>query len=74
MVFVMMIVMNLVIIGPITRLAKHADDISRGDLKQNIVAESNDEIGQLADAFQHMQTSLRLAFKRIYTKRRAPHQ
>jgi HAMP domain-containing protein len=74
MVIVMMIVMNLVIIGPITRLAKHANDISRGDLKQNIVAESNDEIGQLADAFQHMQTSLRLAFKRIYTKRRAPPQ
>jgi sigma-B regulation protein RsbU (phosphoserine phosphatase) len=68
MAIVMTIVMNQVIIGPITRLAQHADDISHGDLKQNIVAESNDEIGQLAVAFQHMQTSLRVAFKRIYSK------
>ena len=74
MAIVMRIVINQIIIGPITRLARHANDISRGDLKQNIVAESNDEIGQLTDAFEHMQTSLRLAFKRIYTKRRTPHQ
>jgi methyl-accepting chemotaxis protein len=68
---VMTIVMNQIILGPITRLAKHADDISHGDLKQNIVAESNDEIGQLANAFHRMQTSLRVAFKRIYAKGRA---
>lgn len=68
MAIIMTIVMSQIIIGPITRLAKHADDISHGDLKQNIKAESNDEIGQLAEAFHHMQTSLRVAFKRIYTK------
>lgn len=68
---VMTIVMNQIIVGPITRLAKHADDISHGDLKQNIVAESNDEIGQLAGAFHRMQTSLRVAFKRIYAKSKA---
>ena len=68
MAIVMTIVMNQIIIGPITRLAKHADDISHGDLKQNIVPESNDEIGQLAEAFHRMQTSLRVAFKRIYAK------
>ncbi len=68
MAVVMVIVMNQIIIGPITRLAKHADDISHGDLKQNIVPESNDEIGQLAEAFHRMQTSLRVAFKRIYAK------
>ena len=68
---VMTIVMNLIIIGPITRLARHAEDISHGDLKQNIVAESNDEIGQLADAFQRMQSSLRVAFKRIYARARS---
>ena len=65
---VMTVVMNQIIIGPITRLAKHADDISHGDLKQNIVPESRDEIGQLAEAFHRMQTSLRVAFKRIYAK------
>ncbi|UCH38981.1 MAG: HAMP domain-containing protein [Gammaproteobacteria bacterium] len=68
---VMTIVMNQIIIGPITRLAKHADDISHGDLKQNIVPESYDEIGQLAEAFHRMQTSLRVAFKRIYAKTRS---
>jgi len=68
MVVVMTIVMNSVIIGPITRLARHADDISHGDLKQNIVAESNDEIGQLAEAFHRMQNSMRVAFKRLYAK------
>jgi len=68
MAIIMTIVMSQIIIGPITRLAKHADDISHGDLKQNIEAESNDEIGQLADAFHRMQTSLRVAFKRIYAK------
>ncbi len=68
MAIIMTIVMSQIIIGPITRLAKHADDISHGDLKQNIKAESNDEIGQLADAFHRMQTSLRVAFKRIYAK------
>lgn len=68
MAVVMTIVMNQVIIGPITRLAKHADDISHGDLKQNILPESRDEIGQLAEAFHRMQTSLRVAFKRIYAK------
>lgn len=68
MAIIMTIVMSQLIIGPITRLAKHADDISHGDLKQNIQAESNDEIGQLAEAFHRMQTSLRVAFKRIYAK------
>lgn len=68
MAVVMTIVMNQIIIGPITRLAKHADDISHGDLKQSIVPESHDEIGQLAEAFHRMQTSLRVAFKRIYAK------
>ena len=68
MAIVMTLVMNQLIVGPIKRLAKHADDISHGDLKQNIVRESNDEIGQLADAFHRMQTSLRVAFKRISMK------
>ena len=68
MAIIMTIVMSQIIIGPITRLAKHADDISHGDLKQIIKVESNDEIGQLAEAFHRMQTSLRVAFKRIYAK------
>ncbi len=65
---IMTIVMGQIIIGPITRLAVHADDISHGNLKQSIVPESHDEIGQLADAFHRMQTSLRVAFKRIHAR------
>ena len=68
MAIVMTIVMNQIIIGPITRLAMHAEDISHGNLKQRIRPESRDEIGQLAEAFHRMQTSLRVAFKRIYAK------
>jgi methyl-accepting chemotaxis protein len=68
MAIVMTIVMNQIIIGPITRLAMHAEDIGHGNLKQKIRPESRDEIGQLAEAFHRMQTSLRVAFKRIYAK------
>jgi len=64
MAIVMTIVMNQIIIGPITRLAMHAEDISHGNLKQRIRPESRDEIGQLAEAFHRMQTSLRVAFKK----------
>ena len=59
------LVINHLILTPIKRLAKHADDISHGDLKQDIKPESNDEIGQLAEAFQRMQFSMRAAFKRL---------
>lgn len=68
MVIVMTIVINQVIIGPISRLSEHVDAISHGDLKRNIEVESSDEIGQLAHAFHRMQSSLRVAFKRIYSK------
>jgi methyl-accepting chemotaxis protein len=68
MVTIMTVVMSKLILTPINRLAKHADDISHGDLKQDIQATSNDEIGQLADAFQRMQISLRFAFKRLQNK------
>ena len=65
---VMTIVIGQLIVRPLTKLAKHADDISHGDLEQTIDTSSNDEIGQLAEAFHRMQTSLRVAFKRIESK------
>lgn len=65
---VMTIVTNQIIVGPIKRLVKQAGAIGRGDLKQDIVAESRDEIGQMADEFRNMQANLRTAFKRIYAK------
>ena len=68
MAVVMTIMINQVIIGPISRLSGHVKAISHGDLKRNIEVESSDEIGQLAYAFHRMQKSLRVAFKRIYSK------
>jgi methyl-accepting chemotaxis protein len=68
MVIIMTVAMSRMIITPIKHLAKHADDISHGNLKQDIKVESSDEIGQLAEAFQRMQFSLRVAFKRIQSK------
>jgi methyl-accepting chemotaxis protein len=65
MVGILTLVLNRLIIGPIKTLANHADDISHGDLKHDIVSDSNDEIGQLAEAFQRMQISLRAAFKHL---------
>jgi two-component system, sensor histidine kinase and response regulator len=65
------LVINHLILTPIKRLAKHADDISHGDLKQDIKPESNDEIGQLAEAFQRMQFSMRAAFKRLQAQAQA---
>jgi nitrate/nitrite-specific signal transduction histidine kinase len=59
------LVMNQLIIEPIKALAQHADDISHGDFKRDIILKSNDEIGQLAEAFQRMQISLRAAFKHL---------
>lgn len=65
MVSIITVVMNKLIITPIKHLAEHADDISHGNLNKDIVSESNDEIGQLAEAFQRMQISLRAAFKHL---------
>lgn len=71
MAVIISIVMNHLIITPIKTLANHADDISHGDLMQDITAKSGDEIGQLAEAFQRMQFSMRVAFKRLKAKSKA---
>lgn len=43
-------------------------DLTSYSIKQSIVPESQDEIGQLPETFQRMQTSRRIAFKSIYKK------
>jgi methyl-accepting chemotaxis protein len=68
LIIVMRTVLNRVIIAPVSRLTKHAENISHGNLKQEIVIDSNDEIGQLADALHRMQASLRMAFRRVQAK------
>lgn len=53
----------------IRTLAAAADDLSRGNLDANIQVESNDEIAELADAFERLRTSLRVAFERMRRRR-----
>jgi methyl-accepting chemotaxis protein len=43
---------------PITNLTRAADDISKGDISRPVNKETNDEIGDLAEAFERMRVSL----------------
>ncbi len=47
------------IVTPIKRLAIVAEEVSKGDISQDILIESNDEIGQLLTSFNTMLQSLR---------------
>jgi HAMP domain-containing protein len=56
--------------GKIKYLTEVTDRISVGDLDAEIVGiQSNDEIGELANAMKRMQTSVRLAVKRLRERR-----
>jgi len=51
---------------PITEMAKVATQIAEGDLtQQDLQISSNDEIGQLAQAFQRMSTNLRQLISKV---------
>lgn len=45
---------------PILHLTEVADAISKGDISQSVERESNDEIGELAEAFERMRVSLKV--------------
>jgi methyl-accepting chemotaxis protein len=45
---------------PIIHLTRVADDISKGDISKPVEKESNDEIGDLAEAFERMRVSLKV--------------
>lgn len=47
------------IISPLNRLTKSAERIQEGDLTEEVVVESNDEIGKVAESFNTMILSLR---------------
>jgi HAMP domain-containing protein len=51
--------------GPIKKLTNVAEKISVGDMKVQVNVKSNDEIGDLGEAFSRMQESLRLALEKI---------
>ncbi len=45
---------------PITNLTRAAEDISKGDISRPVEKETNDEIGELAEAFERMRVSLKV--------------
>jgi HAMP domain-containing protein len=53
------------VIRPINSMAKVAEAVSTGDIEVEFDRQSNDEVGKLAEAFRRMQTSLKLAVKRL---------
>jgi methyl-accepting chemotaxis protein len=52
-------------VGPITTVANKSSMIADGDLTQRVDIKSNDELGQLARAFNKMSSNLSDLFKRI---------
>ncbi len=53
------------VVQPLTRMAQVAEVVSKGDLKAEFQKLSNDEVGQLAEAFTRMKTSFALAMRRL---------
>ncbi len=53
------------IIKPILKLKEQAENVSAGDLTQDIQVMSKDEIGQLGVAFQNMQNNLRSVIQNV---------
>lgn len=45
---------------PIVNLTRAADDISKGEISKPVEKETNDEIGELAEAFERMRVSLKV--------------
>ncbi len=62
---IMMVFLGRVLINPLMDLANGAEKISRGDLNQTFDISSRDEIGYLATTFNKMQSSLRVAIRRL---------
>lgn len=58
-----------VVIKPINLLSRNANAISVGNLDTCIDTSGNDEISELAKAFERMRTSVKIAFDRIKKRR-----
>ncbi len=58
------------IIAPLNDLAAGTDEIAHGNLDKAIEIHTHDEIGQLADKFNYMTTSLKKAFDEVKDKTR----
>lgn len=55
------------IVNPINKLEASAKRVSEGDLTEDIMIQSNDEIGKLADSFNHMKDNLATLINKVNT-------
>jgi methyl-accepting chemotaxis protein len=53
----------------VARLVAVADRISLGDLDAAVDVRGTDELGELAESFERMQTSLQAAIERLRSRR-----
>lgn len=64
-IIVMLILLQRVVVGPISRLTHASEQIAAGHLATRVDVESRDEIGSLGNAIDKLQTSLRIAMDRM---------
>jgi len=69
-IIVLYIIIKNAIINPTIKLSKAADNISKGDFKQEIPHTRNDEIGKLAKSFSRMEISLKKAIEMLKEKQK----
>jgi methyl-accepting chemotaxis protein len=63
--FILGVVIARGVVGALKELAVDADIIAQGDLTVQVQAHSNDEIGQLAEAFRNMTENLRNTIQQL---------
>ncbi|HYE11134.1 MAG TPA: ATP-binding protein [Patescibacteria group bacterium] len=66
--FILSIIMSHAITGPIKRLVKETHNAAESSLGQNIVINSNDELGSLARSFNTMQANLKSMMQQVLEK------
>ncbi len=57
---ILSIVYGRIITRPIVNLTNSAENISKGDISKPVIKETDDEIGELAEAFERMRVSLKV--------------
>lgn len=67
-IIVMLILLQRVVVSPISHLTEASEQIAAGQLRTNIDIETRDEIGSLGNAINKLQTSLRIAMDRMKDK------
>ena len=63
--FLVNLLLSRQVVAPLKRIAKTAEEVSRGNLEVEFELTSQDEVGMLAKSFTRMKRSLMLAMERI---------